>query len=909
MPNPEKTEIKQGMFSTNGANILEPLPPELSPTAAELQKKLRRDGILRTIGQFSSEEILESISPQTFKISVEQIIAIEKETARIWQEKIAAKVKEFGGDIPPLPGDLPKFEGSPNARHVLELRYLKKDDDRKVIQTPEERFWEVAVYVARAERHWGKSEEEIYQTAKTFAAMMIEQRFMPNSPTIMNAGKDNGLQGAACFVLPVEDSIVGIFDAIKKAALIHQSGGGTGFAFSRLRPEGDLVSTTKGEASGPVSFLQIFNQATEEIKQGGTRRGANMAILNVHHPDIEKFIKAKSELAGTGTEEKDMKEGRMTNKLLFDQVAPLLPPKYRENFRKMFLSRQIANFNISVALTDEFMECLERDEEYELINPRTKKVVGKRKAKEIWNLLIDNADKSGDPGIIFIDRINRSPANPIPELGQIEATNPCGEVPLHPNDACNLGSLNLGKYVKRETIMRDDLSWKEKINWEALGNDAVLMQRFLDDMIETNPYPLPEIEEFVMRNRKTGGGVMGFDDMLLYLRVPHASETAVGIAEEVMKSINDKMHEETERLAQERGPAPNWQYSIHKNGKPRRNLTSTVNAPTGSISIITDCESGIEPPFNYARHHMTAGWMVRKSFLEMAKMYGFYTDDLADKVAKSKRIQDVEGIPNEWKRILATTMEVPVDWHVRIQAAFQRHTDEAVSKTINMPKDNTRDDVEQTYWQAYKEGLLGITMFKDESKYFQVITSGGKDGQTQTNGWAVREKLPDERDSKTHKFKVGDQEGYVTVGLFEDGRAGEIFVKMSKEGSLVSGLMDAWAVATSLNLQHGVSLRDIVGKLKNMRFEPAGLTGNPEIKIATSLMDYLGRWLELKFIPLEQKGIGTNGKAGQMTDEKLAQALIAGEETGLACPDCGLLLIHHGGCLTCTGGCGFTRCG
>lgn len=555
------------------------------------------------------------------------------------------------------------MELTENALKVLRARYLLKDENGIVIETPEEMFRRVAHNIAKAEKIY-KGDSNYWE--ERFYEIMTSLRFLPNSPTLMNAGKSIG-QLAACFVLPVEDSMKSIFDTLKNAALILQSGGGTGFSFSKLRPKADIVRSTGGIASGPVSFMKIYNTATEVIKQGGARRGANMGILRIDHPDIMEFVQVKR------------KEGELTN------------------------------FNISVAVTDAFMEALEKDEEYELLNPRSGEVVGRLKARVVFDEIVESAWKTGDPGLVFIDRINR--ANPTPHIGQIESTNPCGEQPLLPYEACVLGSLNLSKYVKTE----------DKIDWDALSEDINTAVRFLDDSIDVNVYPLPEIERMHKGNRKIGLGVMGWADMLILLKIPYNHKKAFELAREVMRFIRDKSKEASVKLAEERGVFPNFKGSIYDApGMPKvRNATTTTIAPTGTLSTIADCSSGIEPLFAIAYKRLvldTELYEINKYFVKIAKERGFYSDELMNLVFKKGNLKGIKEIPTDVKRIFKTALEIPPEDHIEMQAAFQEYTDNAVSKTINLPNKATKEDVERAFILAYKKGVKGITVFRYGAK-------------------------------------------------------------------------------------------------------------------------------------------------------------------------------------------------
>jgi ribonucleoside-diphosphate reductase alpha chain len=793
------------------------------------------------------------------------------------------------------PSGRAKIPLSDNARVVLERRYLAKDAKGRPAETPEEMFRRVAHNIAQAELLYKPLEDfdAAAQWDERFYQLMARLEFLPNSPTLMNAGRDLQ-QLSACFVLPVPDSIEGIFQAIKDTARIHQSGGGTGFAFSRLRPEGDRVQSTMGVASGPVSFLKVFDAATEAIKQGGTRRGANMGILAVTHPDIENFIALKSDM------------------------------------------RTLTNFNISVAVTEGFMRAVEDDGEYELINPRSGEVAGRRRARHIFDLLVGNAWKNGDPGIVFIDRIGRD--NPTPNLGEIEATNPCGEQPLLPYESCNLGSLDLARFVKGSNS-------KRRLDWERLARVIPQCVRFLDDVIDVNRYPIPEIEEATKLTRKIGLGVMGWHDTLLQLRIPYDSEEALALGEEVMRFVQEKANEASLALGQERGPFLAFEGSRYHpdpstgSGQPfpYRNSTRTTVAPTGTLSIIADCSSGIEPVFSLAftRQHyldprdpakLSRLTEANRHFVQVARAEGFYSRELMDYLAAGGRLRNRPDVPDWAKRVFVTAHEITPEWHVRMQAAFQGHTDNAVSKTINFPFSATEADVAGAYWLAYREGCKGITIYREGSREYSVLSHGavnvkGPEQETQEalreiEGRIValerprpfRERLPDERRSITHKFQVGDQEGYITVGLYDDGRPGEIFVKIAKEGSTVSGLMDAVALLTSVTLQYGVPIQDLARKLRNTRFEPYGRTNNPDIPWATSIVDYVFRWLERKFSP--EATVDASPHATDDVGAPLAapHSPTPGETTGLGCPDCGALLVYQEGCLVCRS-CGYNKCG
>jgi len=567
-----------------------------------------------------------------------------------------------------------------NSLTVLEKRYLQRNENREVLETPRELFQRVAHAVALGDKKFGAGKKDIEKTELEFFELMTSFKFLPNSPTLMNAGTDLG-QLSACFVLPVDDSLEGIFDSIKYTALIHQSGGGTGFSFSRLRPEGDVVRSSGGVASGPISFMSVFDAATNVIKQGGRRRGANMGILRVDHPDIMNFIVCKQ------------KEGTL------------------------------ANFNISVAITDKFMKALEDGTDYELINPHTKKVSGTLSAQTVFDMITNMAWNNGEPGVIFIDSINKR--NPTPQLGEIESTNPCGEQPLLPYESCNLGSINLGKFVKDKAI-----------NWEDLDQTVRNAVHFLDNVIEQNKYPLLAIRDMAYKTRKIGLGVMGFADMLVTLRIPYNSESGVKMAKKLMSFIQETALEESSRLGKERGSFPAFAESpLAKNWKHMRNATVTTIAPTGTIGIIANTSSGVEPLFAlaYVRSNVLDNDSlveVNRTFEKMAKENNFYNNDLIAALAQGVSLAGMPDVPAWIKEVFVTSHQITPEWHIRMQAAFQKFTDNAVSKTINFPNSATVEQVREAYLTAYKLGCKGLTIYRDGSRDMQVLTVGVKQEST-----------------------------------------------------------------------------------------------------------------------------------------------------------------------------------
>ncbi len=764
------------------------------------------------------------------------------------EKMIEAKLMEFGLTKPsPIHLDKSIFVKnrlnlSENAIRVLKRRYLRKDRKGKVIETPEQMFRRVAQHIAKAEKNYGnKSVEEIKQWEEIFFDMMADGKFLPNSPTLMNAGRPLG-QLAACFVLPVEDSMEGIFGALHHAALIHKSGGGTGFAFSRLRPKNSAVGTTGGVASGPVSFMKIFNTATEQVKQGGTRRGANMAILRVDHPDIMEFIFSKED------------------------------------------SRELNNFNLSVGVSDQFMQSVAKEEEYDLIDPRDQKKVGALNAADVYQTLVTQAWKNGDPGIIFLDRINRD--NPTPQLGEIESTNPCGEQPLLPMEACNLGSINLAKFVLEtaDGPVIDFEGLKQMVGWSV---------RFLDNTIDMSKYPLAEIDEMVRGNRKIGLGVMGFADMLYQLKIPYNSDEALETAETVMQFIQENAHETSQNLAQERSVFSNWEKSIYKDQKiALRNATCTTIAPTGTLSIIAGCSSGIEPLFalSFVRNVMDNDKLVEVNpyFEEVANDRRFYSRELMDEIAKKGSIKKFKQIPKDVRKVFVTAHDISPEWHIRMQAAFQKYTDNAVSKTVNLPRDATVDDVKKVYNLAYELGCKGVTIYRDGSKENQVLSFTQKENLNDKFMGAVK-KRPETLNGFTTRIKTGYGHLYVTVTEY-DGKPFEVFATIGKSGRSTTAKTEAIGRLASLALRSGVKVNDIVDQLKGIGGEyPVFQEGG----LVLSIPDAIARVLEKRYLT----GDAASGNRG-------THYSLLGEK----CPECGQVVSFEEGCMMCHF-CGFNKCG
>ena len=727
------------------------------------------------------------------------------------------------------------------ALQVLEKRYLLKDDKGKVTETPEQMFRRVAAAIAAAETiHNPKANTKAVEDE--FFKIMFNLEFLPNSPTLMNAGKKLG-QLSACFVLPVDDSMESIFDAVKYTALIHKSGGGTGFSFSRLRPENDVVGSTGGVASGPVSFMRAFDTVTDVTKQGGTRRGANMGILDINHPDILKFITAKEKMTA------------------------------------------LTNFNISVALTAEFMEAVKAGADYDLVNPHTKKVVGQLNAKEVFEKIVDMAWRTGDPGIVFIDRINE--ANPTPHLGRIESTNPCGEQPLLPYESCNLASINLSRMMKKKGAAYE-------IDYTKLGRTVKTAVRFLDNVIDVNKFPLPQIEEMTKKTRKIGLGIMGFADMLVMLGVPYNSSEALDAAGKLMHFIGEESLKASVELGKERGVFPAFKGSIYDvpDGPQVRNATRTTIAPTGTLSMIAGCSSGIEPLFalSYTKTVLdgTPFVEVNPYFEEAAKKGGFYSADLMKKLAEGSHLSDIKGVPDKVKKVFVTAHEITPEWHVKMQAAFQKSTDNAVSKTINFPHEATREDVSHAYMLAYEEGLKGITIYRDRSRDTQVLTTGKKEAVVEEAATRTPRKRPTETKGTITKVNTGCGSLYITVA-YDDKGIFEVFSTLGKSGACAVAQLEAICRLITLALRSGVDVAQVVKQLRGIRCPSISWEGGKSI---LSCADAIASVLE-KHINGEDKP--------KLEDYGLAKNM-AGQ-----CPECSNMLVYQEGCYHCPA-CGYTKC-
>jgi len=779
--------------------------------------------------------------------------------------------------LPDLKG-LIKPQFSENAHTVLKKRYLKRSVDGEILEKPGDLLLRVAEAVASAEE---KYENDVEQMTIMFYNMMAQKEFLPNSPTLMNAGRELG-QLSACFVLPVEDSMESIFSAVKNTALIHKSGGGTGFSFSKIRPVNDAVMSTKGVSSGPISFMTVFDQATETVKQGGVRRGANMAVLRVDHPDIEEFINVKRNM------------------------------------------EKLNNFNLSVAATDDFMDAVERGTNYNLINPRDGSIIDSRDANEIFNSIIDSAWNSGEPGLIFIDRMND--ANPTPHIADIEATNPCGEQPLLPYEACNLGSVNVS------AMAEPNEAGTFILNWNRLDRTVKTAVRFLDDVIEINRYPLEKIAEMVAGNRKIGLGVMGFADLLFKLRIPYDSEEALLFAEELMSFIAEKGRKASIELAEERGPFPNFKGSVYDNKHMPavRNATVTTIAPTGSISILAGCSGGIEPVFALAftRRNLLDQddelHEVVPEFGRTARDRDFFSEEVFSSIAEKGSCQGIQEVPRDIQRVFVTSHDISPAYHVRMQAAFQKYTDNAVSKTVNLPESASRKSVAEVFKLSRRLGCKGVTVYRDKSRDKQVLNLAKSKEAEQASDLPLPAIPIGPRDRGdvtsgiTRRIRTGCGKLYVTINMDENGPV-ELFSQMGKAGGCAASQSEAISRLVSLALRSNVKPEAIVKELKGIschRIVWQG--GNRILSCADAIGQTIEWYIDEKMDLLSAKSTDTIQSIEPVfTDQTEA---IDPEETKLsddevvenlagACPMCGGPLKYESGCVACALGCGYSECG
>jgi ribonucleoside-diphosphate reductase alpha chain len=850
---------------------------------------------------------------------------------------MSTHLPHVAGPADVLPDDLPQADLSDNARIVLARRYLKKDEKGRPVEEPEQMFWRVARVIAEEDRKYGASEGAVETLAREFYRLMTRRLFEPNSPTLMNAGRPLG-QLSACFVLPVEDALSngknGIYDTLRSMALVHQSGGGTGFAFSRLRPTNDVVKSTMGVASGPVSFMRLYDASTEVVKQGGTRRGANMGILRVDHPDIREFVTCKLDVT------------------------------------------QITNFNVSVAVTDAFMEAVKAGTTYDLISPRNGEVIGQENAQEIFDLIVHGAWATGEPGVFFIDKANEY--NPVPHLGSYEATNPCGEQPLLPYDVCNLGSVNVGLFVRED--VPETAPWQDRVHWDDLRQVVHLSVHFLDNVIDANNYPLPEIHELAHRIRRIGLGVMGYADLLVRIGVQYNSQDGIDVARELMRFIDEESKRASERLAETRGVFPEWERSIWgpddkaaraANGervRPMRRLRNcNVNtvAPTGTISIFADCSGGIEPLFAVAFMRNQAGAMmpdVNRDFVAIAKKQGWYSDDLMKRIAEEGHIH-FEEVPKEIQRVFVTAHDVSPEWHILTQAAYQEFVDSAISKTCNFAREATEEDVRQIYLMAYDLNCKGVTVYRDASRPQQVLSTGktAKEVSGASAGTSavtdLEAQLADARE-RLHRYEhrieelrlqLEDAEArlqtrrhkrnrpaalkgstrrmpsplgdlYVTVNEDDSGKPFEVFATLGKAGGAAMADVEGIGRLISLALRSGVPITDVIGQLRGIACDRAvGLGPNKVLSVPDAIAQALAQHMQEKLgvqqelLPLGGAPAAAPAPAPVMGSVQPQPArpdygYDPGEAFIGTCPECSSGLQFMEGCVKCLA-CGYSECG
>jgi ribonucleoside-diphosphate reductase alpha chain len=835
---------------------------------------------------------------------------------------------------------------SPNSITVLEKRYLLKDESGTPVESPSDLFWRVARTVAKADERYGADAAKAEQIAGDFYDLMANRLFVPNSPTLMNAGRPLG-QLSACFVLPVDDALSngrsGIYDTLRAMALVHQSGGGTGFSFSRLRPKNDIVRSTMGVASGPVSFMSLFDASTDVVKQGGTRRGANMGILRVDHPDILDFITCKDD------------------------------------------TTKITNFNISVAVTDAFMAAVEADGLYDLIHPRSGKVTGQLRAREVWKLIIHGAWKTGEPGVFFVDRANYY--NPVPHLGAYEATNPCGEQPLLPYDVCNLGSINLGPFVRQGGKGGEGGKVEAEIDWDALRRAIHLSTHFLENVIDANQYPLAEISELAQRIRRIGLGVMGLADVFVKLGIPYDSDEGVALGRRIQQFVDEEAKVESERLAAERGTFPEWEQSIWgpdetcarnaegERVRPMRRLRNcnvTTVAPTGTISIIAGCSSGIEPLFAVAFMRNQAGVLmpdVNEDFVALARAEGWYSEDLMRRIAEAGHI-DFPEVPPKWQRVFVTANAIKPEWHIRMQAAFQEFNDSAISKTCNFAHDASEEYVEEIYRLAYRLNCKGVTVYRDGSRDMQVLSTGSTAKKVQEGHGtsakpsaasaesslrseralhgeiaelrAEKDRLqrivhelesenlqrrqkrsrPDVLRGTTRRVDTPLGTLYVTITEDERGQPFEVFMTLGKAGGALMADVEALGRLISLALRSGIPIKEIYRQVRGISSDRViGLGPNKILSVPDAVGIAIERWMQEKqgiqqellpggssvsqgdLAPVVSQPIGQAGSRGEQMVFGGMQEMLSG-----ACPDCGSQLEFAEGCMKCHV-CGFSECG
>ncbi|MFA6368998.1 MAG: adenosylcobalamin-dependent ribonucleoside-diphosphate reductase [Candidatus Shapirobacteria bacterium] len=810
---------------------------------------------------------------------------------------------------------------SANAKYIAETRYSRKDEDGKAFETVKDIFWRVASNVAKGDKIFGVSDEEIEKRAKSFYQLFAEQKFLPNTPCLVNAGKTKQ-QLSACFVLPIEDSMESILETMTNMALIHKSGGGTGFSFSRLRPSGDYIKTSGGTTVGPVSFMQAYNDVTAQIKQGGVRRGANMGMLSIDHPDVLRFAVAKLDewsltnfnisLAVTNA---FMEKIESDKKFVPDDFIP------EEAVEEIRLAEQIRSADeklreveVGVKKLYEWAKATKDGEGYELINPRTGLVAMKLNAYKVFNLITRLAWQFGDPGLVFIDRMNESNSNPIPSVGLIEATNPCGEQPLLPYDACNLGSVNLSKFVLRQA---------QDLDWEELKKTIKIGVHFLDNVVEINEFPVQKIRDIVSNTRRIGIGVMGFADALFKMGVKYDSEEGIGWAEKIMKFVTESAREATEELGRIRGVFPFWEKSVFANTsyKPR-NMALTTIAPTGTISMLADTSSGIEPVFSLGYQKNTVEgktlYSVSPVLVEELKKRNIYSEELIEKIVKNGGVlKGIEEIPEKLRSIFVTALEIDPEWHIRIQAAFQKYTDNAVSKTINLPEEATIDDVRKAYLKSYSLGTKGITIYRSGSRSFepmQKVKAKSADAKTVVSEEEKIELIPKKKATPTMargvRLKKKCDVGSVYTSIFYETGDGpvEVFVTLGKSGGFTAGAAEATGRLASLALKYGAGLDEIAEEMVGISCGQKVGLGNGTI---LSMFDAVGKSI-LEVSRGEQLDIFA-GEKDEINTMALQQEIRTKqadlESKVMSCPDCGSPLRAEEGCFKCTNEyCGYSKC-
>lgn len=753
-------------------------------------------------------------------------------------------------------------EISENAKVVLEHRYLLKNDNGNVTENPDGLFRRVAGALAKPDKAYGASTEDIKETAEEFYQMLSSLEFLANSPTLMNAGTKAGTL-SACFVLPLEDSMEGIMKTAHDAAMVQKYGGGTGFALSELRPKGANIKTTHGKACGPIAALKLLSSVSTLVTQGGKRDGANMAVMNVHHPDIEEFIDCKTQ------------EG------------------------------EIHNFNISVGATDEFMKAVKEKKDYNLIDPKTKEVIGTKDAHKLFRKIVKGAWKNGEPGMIFLDEVNRR--SPVNHLGEMTATNPCGEQPLLPNESCNLGSIDLAKFVNED---------ETDIDWNRLKKSTRTAVHFLDNTIDANKYAIPEIKKANKLSRKIGLGVMGFADMLIKMKMNYDSEEAVDMGRKVMKFIQTEADVKSEELAEIRGPFEGWKGSRPQiNGdKPIRNACRLTVAPTGTISMIAGCSSGIEPVFSlaYRKQNILEGktlYYVDKNLEKVAKEKGFYSEDLLEHLSNGGSLQDREDVPSDVKRVFRTAPDISPEYHVRMQAAFQESVDAGISKTINFPNEASEDDVTTTYMLAWNLKCKGITVYRSGSREKEVLTTGTTENETESSvdstiGFVSATERPSELFGVTRRVYTGRGNLYVTVNMSDDGKPFEIFAALGKAGGNDSAMAEAVSRMVSLTLRSGIDPKASIEQLKGITDVPAWNEG----ELIRSVPDAIANVLEKIYEPKKEPSplsITELNDATLMSGNKDSDITnVLQSET---CPECESNLAFEEGCQKCYS-CGYSKC-